>query len=101
MTQTVTISRAALWIVVLLLALIVLSRSDFPVIKASADSARFDYIHVVSPLFLYQGKQGLLLMDKRNGNIWFIGKEPDDLNLKYGDPVFITKVPLEKLDENR
>jgi len=66
--------------------------------SVAADSARFDYVHVISPMYLYNGRQGILLLDNRNGNVWFIGKS-DDQKLTFLDPVFVVHVPLEKLDQ--
>jgi hypothetical protein len=89
---------AALWLITLLLGLIALRSFFNGEAIALADSARFDHVHVVAPLFLHKGKQGLLLLDKRNGNVWFIAKG-DELDLKYGEPVLVTHIPLEKLDQ--
>jgi hypothetical protein len=94
--RSIRISDVAIWLIVLFLAMTLIRPMYLPQVTASADSATFDHVHVVAPLFLYKGKQGLLLLDKRNGNVWFVGKE-GELDLKYGDPVFITHIPLEKL----
>jgi hypothetical protein len=94
----ISISDGASWLIVLLLALNLIRPIYLPPVTASADSATFDHVHVVAPLFLFKGKQGLLLLDKRNGNVWFVGKQ-DELDLKYGDPVLVTHIPLEKLNQ--
>jgi hypothetical protein len=65
---------------------------------ALAFEGKFDYVDIVSPMFLYKGNQGVLLMDKRNGNIWFIGRG-DEVDLSFKDPIFIARLPLEKLDQ--
>jgi hypothetical protein len=62
--------------------------------SAAADSARFDYVHIVSPMYLYQGRQGILLLDKRNGNVWFSPKG-DEINISFRDPSFVVRIPLE------
>ena len=67
-------------------------------VKASADSARFDHVTIVAPTFLYRGAPGVLLMDRRNGNVWFIPKG-NDMAVSYLDPVFVVRLPLEKLDQ--
>ena len=85
--------------IAIFLGLIALRPFWTPDVKALADSAKFDHLHIVSPLFLYKGQQGLLVMDKRNGNIWFMGRQSDELNVKYNDPVLVTKIPFEKLDQ--
>ena len=61
-----------------------------------AQSARFDHVYIVSPVFLYKGRQGLLVMDRRNANVWFIPKV-DEL---FQDPVYVTRLPFEKLDHS-
>ena len=82
----------------MLLAIIVARPYLAPELRVSADSGRFDYVHIVSPVYLYQGRQGILLLDKRNGNVWFIPKG-DDVNISFRDPLFIVRIPLEKLDQ--
>ena len=70
-----------------------------PGVKALAQSARFDHIYIVSPLFLYKGEQGLLVLDRRNANVWFMPKQNDTFaGHLYKDPIFVTRVPFEKLD---
>lgn len=90
------ILKTALAVVALFMALGALA----PYVKSqvSADSGRFDYVYVVSPVYLYQGNQGVLLLDKRNGNVWFIGKG-NEMNITFKDPVFVARLPLEKLDQ--
>ena len=91
-------SNRLLSLIVLLLAFIAL-RPYGPLERtASADSGRFDYIHCITPVFLYKGKQGLLLLDKRNGNVWFVAKSDAAAELSYGAPVLLTQIPLEKLE---
>jgi hypothetical protein len=70
-----------------------------PDVGYAADPVRFDYAYIVSPSFLYNGRQGILLLDKRNGNAWFLGKNNDNMKLSFADPVFVVRVPLEKLDQ--
>jgi len=60
-----------------------------------AQGARFDHVLIVSTMFLYKGQQGLLVLDQRNANIWFIPKVDD----KFQMPVFVIRVPFEKLDQ--
>jgi hypothetical protein len=38
-------------------------------------------------------------MDKRNGNLWFIAKNIIGNSVTFGEPVFIARLPLEKLDQ--
>jgi hypothetical protein len=80
-----------------LLAILVLRPYLWPEIKAAADVARFDYIYVVSPAYVHQGRQGILILDKRNGNVWFIPKG-DNINISFRDPVFVVRLPLEKVE---
>ena len=96
--QTACFSRAAIWLIALSLGFMALRPVYSPGTKVSAESLRFDHVYIIAPVFLYKGHQGILLMDRRNGNIWFLAKGNDALTLKYGDPVFITQLPLDKLD---
>jgi hypothetical protein len=67
--------------------------------RVYADSGRFDYVQVIATSFLYKGAQGVLILDKRNGNLWFIAKGQDMDKAWFDDPVFVMKTPLEKLDQ--
>jgi hypothetical protein len=66
-----------------------------PVPKVLAQPARFDHVLIVSAGFLYKGQQGLLVLDKRNGNIWFYPK----LNDAFQNPVFVMRMQFEKIDQ--
>jgi len=66
-----------------------------PETKALAQAARFDHVTIVSPVFLYKGEQGLLVLDKRSANVWFIPRR----NEVFATPIFLTKLPFEKLDQ--
>jgi len=90
--------QTVLWLVVLLLGVIAFRPLYDPAVSAFASEARFDHVQLVAGMFLYNGKQGLLLIDKRNGNAWFIAKR-DEWNLKWCEPVLVTRIPLEKLDQ--
>jgi hypothetical protein len=63
--------------------------------EVSAQSARFDHVYIVSPVFIYKGQTGLLVMDRRNANVWFIPKVDE----KFQNPIYVFRVPFEKLDE--
>jgi hypothetical protein len=97
--QRISISTPAQWLIALSLAVIALRPLYRPDTRVSADAPRFDHVQIVAPVFLYKGQQGLLLLDKRNGNIWFLGRSSDEMVLKYGEPVLVTQLPLEKLDQ--
>ena len=45
--------------------------------------------------FLYKGQQGLLVLDKCNGNVWFYPK----VNDAFHDPVFVMRMQFEKMDQ--
>ena len=62
-----------------------------------AQDARFDHITIVSPLYLHQGQEGLLLLDKRNGNVWFMPRKNQSQG-SYDNPRFLFRVPFEQLD---
>ena len=98
MYKTDWILKLTLIVIALLIGTIGLRPYFHPDMRVSADAGRFDYVSIVSPMFLYKGGQGVLLLDKRNGNLWFIPKG-NEMELTYKDPVFVVHVPLEKLDE--
>jgi hypothetical protein len=50
---------------------------------------------IVSAVFIYKGAQGMLVMDRRNGNVWFFPKQ----NETFMDPVFVMHLQFEKLDQ--
>jgi len=60
-----------------------------------AEQGRVDHVYIMSPIFLHKGQQGLLVMDRRNANIWFIPKVDE----KYQNPVYLFRLPFEKLDQ--
>jgi hypothetical protein len=60
-----------------------------------AQSAKFDHVFIVSTVFLYKGHQGMLVMDRRNANVWFIPK----VNEQYQNPVYVFRLPFDKLDQ--
>jgi hypothetical protein len=91
--------KFVLLIIVLLLGMIVARPYVVPETTVSADSGRFDYLSVVSAVYIYNGRPGVLLLDKRNGNVWFFGKHTDNMKSSFGDPVFVAHVPLEKVEE--
>jgi hypothetical protein len=98
MYKTDWVLKAALLAIALFLGIIAVRPYFTPDLKVSADAGRFEHVHIVSPSFAYKGSTGVLLMDKRNGNVWFIAKS-DDFNISFKDPVFVVHVPLEKLDQ--
>ena len=82
------------FVVVLLLGVGVFQPEETLLQTVHAQSAQFDHITIVSALYLHQGLEGLLLLDKRNGNVWFMPRR----NTSYDDPQFLLRVPFEKLD---
>jgi len=93
------ICKTALLSIAVFLGMIAVRPYLSPETKVAADSGRYDYASVISAAFLYQGKQGILLLDKRNGNVWFIARNGDNMTVTFADPVMLIHVPLEKLDE--
>jgi hypothetical protein len=91
--------KSLLVAIVLLLGLIAVRLYWNPDARVSADSARFDHVYLLSSGFLYQGQTGVLLMDRRNGNVWFLGKGNQGNVPVFKDPVFLIRLPLDKLDE--
>src|SRR3954447_15118255 len=89
------IPNSILLVIALFLGLIAIPPLFHPADTVLAQTARFDHVLIVSTVFLYKGQQGLLVMDRRNANVWFIPK----VNDKFKPPVFILRVPLEMLDQ--
>ena len=87
--------RAALLAIAGFLGMIALRPLMEPGMKAQAQSARFDHVSIVAPVFLYKGEQGLLVLDRRNANVWFISRRQDT----FANPVFVVRLPFEKLDQ--
>ena len=88
------LTKLTLLAIALSLGVIALHPLFEPAIAVQAQGARFDHVFILSATFLYKGAQGLLVMDKRNGNVWFIPKVNDG----FQDPVFVIRLPFEKLD---
>ena len=96
MTRPDRTLKAILIAIALFLGIIALRPFFDPALKAQAQAARFDHVTIVSAVFLYKGQQGLLVLDRRNANVWFIPKKDD----QFLDPVFVIRVPFEKLDQS-
>ena len=60
--------------------------------------ARFDHVNVLSTGWIRNGRPGILLMDRRNGNVWYMGTQTEK-GPALGEPQFILRVPFEKLDQ--
>ncbi|MEO8594906.1 MAG: hypothetical protein ABI759_16420 [Candidatus Solibacter sp.] len=86
---------AILMTIVLLLGIIALRPILDPQDKVLAQSAQFDHVTIVSAVFLHKGQQGMLVLDRRNANVWFIPK----VNDQFQNPVFVLRVPFEKMDQ--
>ena len=93
------ISRVTLVVIAFVLGVIALRLQLSHPAPVYADSGRFDYVQIVATPFVYNGSQGVLVMDRRNGNLWFIPKVQDMKRISFADPVFVIRVPFEKLDE--
>ena len=89
--------KVALVVIAIILGVQLLRSFIDPVPNVLAQSARFDHVLIVSAGFLYKGQQGLLVLDKRNGNVWFYPKVTDT----FQDPVFVMRMQFEKLDQQR
>ncbi len=99
MSKTNSILNSLLVVMTVILAIeLVLALHSMPGATVHADSGRYDYLQIVSPVYLYQGNQGVLLLDKRNGNVWFIGKG-NEMTISFKTPVFVARLPLDKMDE--
>ena len=86
--------KAILAIIAFFLGLIAVRPFFEPTTTAHAQTARFDHVFIASTVFLYKGQQGMLVMDRRNANVWFIPKVSD----QFQDPIYVMRLPFEKLD---
>ena len=88
--------KAILLAIAVFLGILALGPLFHPVVNVQAQGgARFDHVVIVATTFLYKGQQGLLVLDKRNGNVWFIPRSGD----QFQDAAFVVRVPFEKLDQ--
>ena len=87
--------KSILMLIALFLGIIALRPLFHPPVTVEAQTAKFDHVMIVATMFLYKGQQGLLVMDRRNANIWFIPKDGD----QFQAPVFLIRLPFEKLDQ--
>jgi hypothetical protein len=87
--------RALLLAIVALLGLLILQPFFKSPTIAYAQSSRFDHVVIASTVFLYKGQQGMLVLDKRNGNVWFFPR----VNEAFQDPLFVMRVQFEKIDQ--
>jgi hypothetical protein len=60
-----------------------------------AQPATYDHVFIASTAFLYKGQQGMLVLDKRNANVWFFPKAAE----RFLDPVFVMQLPFDKIDQ--
>lgn len=88
--------KAILMIIALFLGIIALRPFFNPPVDVRAQSAGFDHVQIITAGFLYKGQQGLLVLDRRNANVWFIAKAND----RFDNPVFVIRLPFEKLDQS-
>jgi hypothetical protein len=88
--------RALLLAIVALLGLPVLKPFFETPPIVSAQSSRFDHVLIAATVFLYKGQQGMLVLDKRNGNVWFFPR----VNEGFQDPVFVMRLQFEKIDQD-
>jgi len=88
-------TKITLLAIALFLGIVALRPLLEPATAVQAQAARFDHVFIVSTMFLYKGQQGLLVMDRRNGHIWFIAKQ----DTGFQDPVFLMRMQWEKLDQ--
>jgi hypothetical protein len=92
-------TRILLAVIATLLVVIALELRTARPPAVYADSSRFDHVQIVATSFVFGGNTGLLALDKRNGNVWFIPRGQDMEKTWFKDPVFVIRVPFEKLDQ--
>ena len=95
MYQSDRTSKLLLLAIALFLALPLVQSVFNPATRVMAQTARFDHVMIVSTAFLYKGQQGLLVMDRRNANVWLFQR----VNDTFQDPVLVTRLPFEKIDQ--
>jgi hypothetical protein len=88
-------TRLILLAIALFLGVIALRPFLEPMPAVQAQAARFDHVTILATTFLFKGQQGLLLLDRRNGNVWFVPKKDD----AFKDPVFVIRMEFERLDQ--
>ena len=88
-------TKIILLAITLLLAVLALRPVLEPASRVFAQAARFDHVMIVSTAFLYKGQQGMLVMDKRNANVWFFPR----VNDTFQDPVLVMRLPFDKIDQ--
>jgi hypothetical protein len=91
--------RGTLLAIACFLGLIAMRPLVVPESEVLAQSATFDHVYIVSSLFVYKGGQGLLVMDRRNGKVWFLPRRAEVGAPLFADPVFVDRLPFEKLDQ--
>jgi hypothetical protein len=92
--------KGSLLAIAIFLGMIAIRPYVSPAQSVKAESGQYDYVQIVSAQFLYNGATGVLLLDKRNGNVWFTERNNANMRVAFKDPVFVIHLPLEKLDAN-
>jgi hypothetical protein len=87
-------TKLALVAIAVFLGIIALRPFVEPTVTVMAQPARFDHVMIASTGFLYKGAQGMLTLDKRNGNVWFFPRG----NEGFQDPIFVMRMEFEKID---
>ena len=82
-------------VIAVLLALLLVRPVITPPVTVLAEPARFDHVFIASATFLYKGTQGVLVMDRRNGNVWLFPR----VNETFQDPLFLMRLQFEKIDQ--
>jgi hypothetical protein len=88
-------TKLVFWLIAAFLGIIASRAVIAPLPAVQAQAARFDHVTILATTFLYKGQQGLLLLDRRNGNVWLVPKQDD----VFKDPVFVIRMQFEKLDQ--
>jgi hypothetical protein len=87
--------KGILLVIAVFLGIIAVRPLIVPEVTAMAQPARFDHVYIAASTFLYKGQQGMLVLDRRNANVWFIPK----VNDQFQTPVWVIRLPFEKLDQ--
>ena len=96
MPRTDWTTKAILIVIAVFLGMLASRQVFEPIPTVQAQAARFDHVTILATTFLYKGQQGLLLLDRRNGNVWFVPRQAD----VFKDPMFVIRMQFEKLDQS-
>ena len=87
--------KAILLVIAIATTTIALRPLAQPPSRVFAQPPTYDHVFIASTAFLYKSQQGMLILDKRNANVWFFPKATEG----FLDPVFLMQLPFHKIDQ--